>query len=280
MTTSAEKETTLKISHDEAKKQILKRVEKVKEIQDMNILGEEQLEEGYRRLEQWKSITVTFLESIFTGSKYVDEFKHFGGMVVTMAAPFPQRQQQLDSWIQKNIDRLEALVGKLPYIPVSNDEHIKKPQEYAASYTPVFVVHGHDEAMNQQVLRFIEKLELKAIDLREQAGGALSIQEKLQKYSDVKFAVILFTADDIGRLKNAQEENPRNRQNVIYELAGFQKQLGKDRVVIIQKEKTELPSDISGVHYISWHDTYDGWKILLARELKNAGLNFDFNQVI
>jgi hypothetical protein len=157
---------------------------------------------------------------------------------------------------------------------------LTKQQDIKNSEEPVFVVHGHDDAMNSQVMRFIEKLGLDAIDLAEKAGGTLSMQEKLQKYSNVKFAVVLFTADDIGRLKTSQTESARNRQNVIYELAGFQKQLGREHVAIIQKERTELPSDIAGIHYIPWHDTKEGWKILLARELKDAGLNFDFNRVL
>lgn len=274
---NASKETMLKIPREDAKGQILSKIAKAKEIQDMNILMEEELEEGHRRLEQWKSITVTFLESIFTGSKYVDEFKQFSGVVVTRAAPFQKRLQQFKSWLQENIDRLDALIEKLPYIAVEDVEETPVPQ---TSREPVFVVHGRDEAMNQQVIRFLEKVGLKPIDLREQAGGTLSMQEKFEKHSNVKFAVVLFTADDIGRLKTAQVENPRNRQNVIYELAAFQKQLGREHVAIIQKEKTELPSDIAGIHYIDWNDTHDGWKILLARELGNVGLHIDLNQVL
>lgn len=280
MTNSTEKDTVLKISRSAAREQILRKIAKAKEIGDMNITDENQLAEGHRRLKKWKSITASFLESIFSGSKYVDEFQHFAGGVFSMSASFTKRLQQFESWLQDDIDCLDALIEKLPYISESIEESAKKSQTYIPTHEPVFVVHGHDESMNQQVMRFVEKLGLKPIDLREQPGGTLSMQEKLEKHLNAKFAIVLFTADDIGRLKTVQAENPRNRQNVIYELAGFQKQLGREHVVIIQKEKTELPSDIVGINYIDWSDSHDGWKILLARELKNAGLSFDLNVVL
>ena len=47
--------------------------------------------------------------------------------------------------------------------------------------------------------------------------------------------------------------------------------LGRNRVTALLKGDLERPSDSDGIIYIAL-DPNDGWKILLAKELKEAGL--------
>ena len=48
--------------------------------------------------------------------------------------------------------------------------------------------------------------------------------------------------------------------------------------VRIVKNDVEKPNDISGVVYISY-DESGAWKIEIAKELKAAGYNIDFNKL-
>ncbi len=81
----------------------------------------------------------------------------------------------------------------------------------------VFVVHGHDEGALHGLARFLEKLGLDAIVLREQVDQGRTIIEKFEEYaSDVGFAVVLLTPDDVGSAVNAQEPNAGARQSVIF----------------------------------------------------------------
>ena len=140
----------------------------------------------------------------------------------------------------------------------------------------VFVVHGKDEAVKQEVARFLTKLKLEPVVLSEQAGKGLTIIEKLEACSEVGFAVVLLTPDDIGVGYRDAEPRPRARQNVIFELGYFVHKLGRKGVVMLIKGKVEIPSNYAGVEHFPF-DEQGGWRLRLAQELKAGGVNVDMN---
>lgn len=149
----------------------------------------------------------------------------------------------------------------------------------AAPSNRVFVVHGHDESALQGLARFLEKLGLEAIILREQVDQGRTIIEKFEDNAgDVGFAVVLLTPDDVGSAVAAKEPNARARQNVIFELGYFSGKLGRGKVCLLRKGSVEIPSDLFGVIYTDM-DPAEGWQTKLVRELKAAGLKFDANRL-
>ncbi len=148
------------------------------------------------------------------------------------------------------------------------------------SGSKVFLVHGHDESARESVARFLEKLRLEPIILHEQPSGGQTIIEKVERYAEVAFALVLLTPDDVGAVcSKKQDLQPRARQNVILELGYFLGRLGRAHVAALVKGQLEKPSDYDGVVYIDM-DLAGAWKLHLARELKTAGLNVDLNDVI
>ncbi|HEY1774008.1 MAG TPA: nucleotide-binding protein [Gammaproteobacteria bacterium] len=143
----------------------------------------------------------------------------------------------------------------------------------------VFVVHGHDVAAREGVARFIQKLGLEPIILHEQPDGGKTIIEKFEHNSDVSYAVVLLTPDDVGSKRGDSTSKPRPRQNVIFELGYFVGVLGRSHVAALVKGEVERPSDYDGVVYISLDD-HDAWKMKLARELQTAGHAIDMNNVL
>lgn len=143
----------------------------------------------------------------------------------------------------------------------------------------VFIVHGHDEAAKEAVARFLERAKFEVVILHEQASRGMTIAEKLEKYGDVGFAVVLLTADDVGRAKVASDLSDRARQNVVLELGYFIGRLGRERVSALKKGEVEIPSDYMGVVYTSM-DANGGWKADLAKELIAAGYSVDWNLVM
>jgi hypothetical protein len=65
----------------------------------------------------------------------------------------------------------------------------------------VFVVHGHDTSAKEATARLILQLGLKPVVLHEQSNNGATIIEKFENNSDVRFAVVLLTPDDVGRAK-------------------------------------------------------------------------------
>lgn len=142
----------------------------------------------------------------------------------------------------------------------------------------IFVVHGHDDEMRLAVARSLEKLKLDPVILHEQPDRGRTIIEKFTDYSDVGFAVVLLSPDDMG-YRNAQspsEARPRARQNVILELGYFLGKLGRENVLVLyrqaddrQADDLEFPSDYSGVLYTPFEE--GKWQFGLVRELKACG---------
>ncbi|MGX5733884.1 TIR domain-containing protein [Bosea thiooxidans] len=145
--------------------------------------------------------------------------------------------------------------------------------------TKVFIVHGHDELPRETLARFLEKQGLEAVILHEKANGGMTIPEKLIKHGDVGFAVVLLTPDDFGRAKDAKNDRPRARQNVLLELGYFVGRIGRDKVCALLKGDIEMPTDYVGVGYVKW-DEAGAWKMQLAKELDEAGYDIDFNKVM
>ena len=146
-------------------------------------------------------------------------------------------------------------------------------------FTRVFIVHGHDEGTKERTARFIEKLGLQAVILQERASKGKTIIEKIEEYSNVGFAIVLYTPDDLGNVKSKAEDgslNGRARQNVVFEHGYLMAKVGRNRVMSLVSGDIELPSDISGIVYISDED----WQISIAKEMKAAGYAINPNAIL
>ena len=129
-------------------------------------------------------------------------------------------------------------------------------------------IHGHDNEVKLEVARFIEKIGLEPIILHEQVNSGMTVIEKIEKYSDVEFGIVLYTPCDLGYVKGKKKEKKaRARQNVVFEHGYLIGKLGRNNVCALVKGDIELPNDISGIVYIQL-DSNGSWKIPLAKELK------------
>ncbi len=148
-------------------------------------------------------------------------------------------------------------------------------EEKASDFSKVFIVHGHDDALKEAVARLVERQNIKAIILNEQANGSRALIEKLEGYSDVGGAICLFTPDDEGKEKGALELSARARQNVVFEAGYFMGKLGRNKTIILSNGDVELPSDMQGIVYTNNEE----WRYKTLKELKAMGYAIDFEQL-
>ena len=141
-----------------------------------------------------------------------------------------------------------------------------------------FIVHGHDDAARHAVAQFLERSGFEVIILQERANEGRTVIEKFELNSDVGFAVILMTPDDVGG-KDAGKLRARARQNVVFELGYFIGRLGRKRVMALRKGDIEFPSDFLGV-VCEPIDEHGGWKLRLANELVSAGFEIDWKKAM
>ncbi len=142
----------------------------------------------------------------------------------------------------------------------------------------VFLVHGQNENIKHTVARVLGKLGLDVIILHEQPNKGRTIIKKFEDESDVAYAVVLMTKEDIGYKSGRENEaKARARQNVILELGYFIAKLSRSKVCALYEDGVEIPSDYLGVLYISLGD--GDWKLKLAKELKAIGLNINLESI-
>jgi predicted nucleotide-binding protein len=142
----------------------------------------------------------------------------------------------------------------------------------------VFIVHGHDESFKTEVENFIRYIKLDPIVLHKQPDEGNTIIEKIEKYSDVGYAFILLSPDDIAYEKvqeNMADKDRtieyRARQNVIFEHGYFVAKLKRSRVCCLYKGDVTLPSDLGGLLYKKIGSSIEDKGLEIIKELKSAG---------
>ena len=182
--------------------------------------------------------------------------------------------------ISRSKDVTDDFIAGPPGYKKRLQELTPSKKEHILDKSKVFIVHGHDDAAQTKAARFVEKLGLEAIILHEKASSGRTIIEKIEHYSNVGFAIVLYTPDDIGNIKiKADELNGRARQNVVFEHGYLIGKLGRENVAALVEQPIELPNDISGVVYINI-DEAAAWQLQLAKEMKQSGYNIDMNDLI
>jgi predicted nucleotide-binding protein len=232
--------------------------------------------------ESWELVTKNCLEKAFgTDSPNVSSI-----MDVGKYGSFPMSASRMwweNHWaesLQRQLKMLDGLVEVLnTEVQLASGGAVQVQQETVGHR--IFLVHGHSGTVLHEVARFLEKLEQDVVILREQPNLGRTIIEKFEDYAGVGFAIVLLTPDDRGGEASAsyEQQQPRARQNVIFELGYFIGKLGRNRVCALYRPEVEIPSDYSGVLYIEL-DEHGNWRLELAKEMKAARLPVDMNKAL
>ncbi len=260
-------------SGKEADEVIQARIKEGQLLRDQQIDLEPQLETFEDECQSWSSYNKKLLSRLrlFDSPLMADEYVPFTSIAPTSPyggePSFPVKLDRIQKQMDSSINSLERIRAQLE-LP---DEPSENPNRTFGD--EVFVVHGHDNEAKETVARFIENLGIEATILHERTNSGKTIPEKFEEHAGkAGFAIILLTLDDVGKSKDETDgPKPRARQNVILELGYFWALLGRARVCVLYKEGVELPSDIHGILYVPM-DSFNGWQLQLAKEMKQAGL--------
>lgn len=135
----------------------------------------------------------------------------------------------------------------------------------------IFIVHGHDDKSKTELTLILTKLGFDPIILHEQANVGMTVIEKLEKNSDVGYAFILLTPDDLGKKKGDSSDLPRARQNVVFEFGLFIGKLGRGNVCCLYTGNVELPSDLQGIVYVPFETSVNEVQLDIVKELRAIG---------
>jgi len=154
----------------------------------------------------------------------------------------------------------------------------KSKSSSASLSNKVFVVHGHDRGLKTDVERFLHEVGLTPVVLHREADQGATIIEKFEKHSDVGYAFILLTPDELSytidqaeKPENERRTEYRARPNVIFEFGYFVGKLGRKRVCCLHKGEVSVPSDLNGLVYKKIDVSIDSQVYSIIKELKAAG---------
>lgn len=243
----------------------------LQELQDLEY-SDNVIENEYRK---WNRKSWRYIESIFgKNSQHINEQTGIELECYNSYSDcdskeiFLSGKKEMQSLLESFIEEIEEW-----------DDHssnLRKKSIPEIDKSKVFIVHGHDDGLKNEVARFIEKLDLKAIILHEQPNAGKTIIEKIEFYSNVGFGIVLYTECDIGS-KKGEEPKSRARQNVVFEHGFLIGRLGREFVSHLATSNIEMPNDISGTVYV---DKDNNWENDIFKELKHAGYNVDANKIM
>ena len=239
--------------------------------------------------EKWKRNTEIVIERSFgRTSRHLNDFtniRYFSPVAIVSLHDDGDDHDDREfyrSGLQSAAAVLESMIEEVDEYWPNNGVSASAPDKRAVvqNTKKVFLIHGRDEGTRETVARFLQQLKLEPVILAEQASHGRTIIEKFERHADASFAIALLTPDDTGSLGSETDDpRPRARQNVVFELGYFIGRLGRAGVCALTKGKVDIPSDYSGVVYISLDDG-GGWKLQLVKELKTAGFDVDANRAL
>jgi predicted nucleotide-binding protein len=237
---------------------------------------------GQERFSTWKTQFMKFLDENLPGTSV-----KLGEKLIYTIMTSRRDETDLDHFMRYGGEACLAFIDSLK-LDVQNDEFdfsvVSEKSDHVSIGKPsltnkrVFIVHGHDELMKVKTARFVQKIGFEAVILHEQANKGMTVIEKIEANTDVGFAIVLYTGDDLGNSAEAAtiKLNLRARQNVVFEHGYLIAKLTRPHVVPLVSRDVELPSDLSGIVYVEDAN----WEIQIAKEMKGAGYSIDFNKII
>jgi predicted nucleotide-binding protein len=191
-------------------------------------------------------------------------------------------QMGIDDAVTKLTTLAEKLEGNAvldePLPPV--EEKTAEGGKPLAVKKKVCIVHGRDETARENVARLLSKLDLEAIILHDRTGEDRPVMEKLQAASPIDFTIFIMTPEDVKQESgNGTDGTNGKRQNVLIDFGYFLGTLGKDRVYILSSGPLSVAFDYYGVAQVPM-DNSALWELLLARDMKRAGLAVDMNKAV
>ena len=239
----------------------------------------ESLHDGFMNLEYGDEVRLSKLQSrgemILRNTHGVDStyYKQFVGRMFSLydtTLPPDMRDETWEVDVRETVNMFETMLEEIDLDAAGQGDSGMESLPFKSNR--VFVVHGHDAGMRDSVARILNNLGLESIVPHEQPDRGRTIIEKFYDYSEVEFAVVLLSPDDMGYTSEASPDTaqPRARQNVILELGFFLGKLGRENVVALHKGNVEIPSDFSGVLFTPYVSGGD-WPYKLTRELRLSG---------
>lgn len=245
------------------------------------LINENEADGFFTAKKKWVLYVKEFLKQSFNhpDNEYLNDFSLSGiPVIVTSGGDYVKEERDE---LKSKVQYLEALKEMLQIIPTAAiKENTPSDRLQTTNSKKVFIVHGHNHALRNEVELLVKQLDFEPIVLFKEPNLGDTVIEKLfRKMDDASFAIVLYTKCDEGKAVEEDHLKPRARQNVVFEHGLMCGLIGRKRVVALVEDGVEIPSDLSGIIYIRI-DEAKRWQFDVAREMKAAGLDVDLNKLL
>jgi predicted nucleotide-binding protein len=272
------------VSRDEAKARLQERIEKGLELKQGRVDTRDAFEALSNGFAKWDSFNSELLKRLFTTNELQEEYDSWAGAMMIMREPsLGEKTADVYKDVDKKIHRIDSIIERLELIPQACEVQTTAQSENpSSSLQPrnkkVFVVHGRDEVAKTSLEVFLHEIGLEPVVLHRQADVGMTVIEKFEKHSDVGYAFILLTPDEVAYLSSEEdkpdairEKEKRARPNVIFEFGYFVGKLGRSRVCCLYTGDVALPSDVSGMIYKRYDRSIEEVAYSVIKDLKASG---------
>ncbi|HEV8292019.1 MAG TPA: TIR domain-containing protein, partial [Tepidisphaeraceae bacterium] len=161
-------------------------------------------------------------------------------------------------------------------VSLSSMQHISSQQ---LSRVGVLILHERDEDVERALSQFVRRLGFELMLITESTEGIKSSIERLGQQTQIGFAMLLASAEDIAGAQSLDQPLSPAARRAAFDMGYCCGKLGPDRVCVLHISSAGLFHDENGVNYIPI-DAAEGWQIQLAKQLKRSGLDVDLNKVL
>lgn len=269
----------LKISSEEAKLKLKERIEKGKELLNIKITNELHIDEAKKEYRKWNDYNFEYLRRIFSTDEEATKYNRPLHYAFLLDSNLGRDIRDFFDDVKEKIHRIDSLVERIDLISLEITSEAS-PQNTIHITKKVFIVHGRDEVSKTNLEILLTEMGLEPIVLHRQADEGQTVIEKFEKHgSDVAYAFILLTPDEIAYLSNEdslpdneRKKEKRARPNVIFEFGYFVGKLTRNRVCCLYTGDVEIPSDLKGLVYKRYHNSVEEVAYSIQKDLKVVGI--------
>lgn len=147
----------------------------------------------------------------------------------------------------------------------------------ASSGRRVAIVGGSDDATTRSVASFVNQLGLEAVPLGAPVvSDDTTFLDRLEGVRGADYAIVLQPASDLAPAAGANGLRPETLMEIGF-LFGL---LSRRKVCFLLSGKASLAPELDGLLQVHTRDDADLWHLLVAREMRKAGLDVDMNKAV
>jgi predicted nucleotide-binding protein len=269
---------------NEAKERLRDRIERGQAIAAITISTQDTYDSCDADYKKWDDFNKEMLRQMFSSDQLATEYDWYGGGMISLGVPsLSEKIVKLHNRIRERTLRLDSILERIDLYPIHRFAKAT-PSEYSGGQSlgsrskRVFVVHGHDEISKTNLEVFLHENGFEPVVLHRQADEGMTVIEKIEKHSDVGYAFILLTPDEVAYLaaeKDFEEKDRkielRARPNVIFEFGYFVGKLGRSKVCCLYTGDVSLPSDVSGMIYKKFEKSIEEIGYSILKDLRASG---------